>query len=97
MFICMHVVKIDSLYPSRTVVLEKVNTISIETHFHRNRRCWVGYFICYDDIRIPPKLLYNELLYNTQPQYKPRKCFRGSLKESLAAYHMDELENPSAS
>lgn len=37
-------------------------------------------------------MLYGELLYGTWPQHKPRKCFKGYLKVSIAAFHIENAE-----
>ena len=59
-----------------TEVLEKANTISIETHIHRHCLRWVGHVIWLADDRIPKQLLYGELSVGSRPQHKPKKRFK---------------------
>lgn len=66
---------------SVTLTLGKTNTISIEGHIHRNRLPWASHVIRLD-----------ELLYDTRPQYKSGKRFKGCLKQTLVVYHIEIFE-----
>ena len=66
-------------------VLERANSVSIETLIHRHRLRWTGHVIHMEDKRVPKQMLYGELSHGTRPQHKPRKRFKDFIKESLAA------------
>ena len=73
----------QSLKPD-TEVLAQAGLSSIESMIHLYRLRWTGHVVRLEDDRIPKQLLYGELSLGKRPQFKPKKRFKDSLKDSLA-------------
>ena len=75
-------------------VLERANSISIETMLLNAQLHWVGHVIRMDSNRIPRHLLYGELNTGKRNQCRPRKRFKDNIKENLqwCNIHSKELK-----
>ena len=80
-----HILRINwqSLTPD-TEVLAQAGLSSIESMIHLYRLRWTGHLVRLEDDRIPKQLLFGELSLGKRPQFKPKKRFKDSLKDSLA-------------
>ena len=76
-------IKWQSLTPD-TEVLAQAGLSSIESMIHLYRLRWSGHVVRLEDDRIPKQLLYGELKLAKRPQFKPKKRFKDSLKDSLS-------------
>ena len=66
-----------------TEVLERALCPNLESMITTAQLRWVGHLVRMDDIRLPKRLFYGELVNGDRPQHKPRKRYRDGIKSIL--------------
>ena len=71
---------------SDTEILAKSGFSSLTTLIMENQLRWAGHLVRLEDSRLPKQFLFSELAIGSRPQWKPKKRWRDSLKETLKAF-----------